>query len=99
MTRGQSAYLAHYKSSQLFAFHDPAEVAGGVDIQYDDRQIILLAKGKGGHVHDTESISDDFGKSDLINLDCIFIFLRIRSVDAIYARAFEDDFSIDFICT
>ncbi len=71
---------------------------GGIDIEYDNRQIVFLAKGEGRHVHDTKSIPDDFGKSDLVNFNRVFVLLRIRSIDTIDACAFEDDFSIDFIC-
>ena len=55
-----SHLLVFYEGADGFAFHDATEIAGCGDVKDDDGEIVFLAEGKGGHVHDGQAIADDF---------------------------------------
>ena len=44
-----------HDGAHFLSLHDAEEVAGLVDVEYDDGQLVLVAQGEGGHVHDLEA--------------------------------------------
>src|SRR3990172_3693854 len=49
-----------YQRSYRFALHDAFDVAGDVQVKYDDGKVVVHAQGDGGGVHDAEVFLEHF---------------------------------------
>src|SRR6202047_191259 len=82
--------------ADLFAEHNPADIAALVQVENDDGQIVVLAQGDGGRVHHVEALLQNIHVGKLRKLLGILHFHRVGVVDAVHFGGFEDGIGFDF---
>ncbi len=89
LVRDQCAYF--------LTLYNRLEIVFLIDIEYYNRQVILLTEGESGHIHDTQPQTDYLDKGKGVKLCCFRVFFRVGRVNTIDASSLEDHFGIDFI--
>ena len=83
--------LIVYQCTDFFSGNHFFQVAYCIHIEYYDRQIILLTHTSSCQVHHFQSSFQHFIVSDVVELGCRRIFLRVGSLDTVYASTFQHD--------
>ena len=86
--------LSVYKRADGLTLEHLVQVAGGIHVEDDDVEAVLLAEREGGHVHDLEVarvyLVEGYGVEFLGRR----VLLGVSRVDAVNARAFEQNVSM-----
>jgi len=80
-----------YACSDSLSGKYPAEIARGVHVEHDDFEPVLAAEREGREVHDLEPPGEHLLEGDLVELHGGGVLLRIGRVDAVHARALQQD--------
>lgn len=92
-----SSSLFFNKSVNRFVFYDIFEVVFGIDVEYDDWQVVFLVKGKGSYIYYIQFYVDYFGESEVVKFGGGGVFFWVGVIDIIYMCVFQNDVCIDFI--
>ena len=80
-----------YQCAYFLALHDTLEVARNVHVEDIDGKVVLHAHGRGGDVHDLQSLGNDLLVGDVVVLGGTGVLLGVSGIDAIYAGTLEHD--------
>lgn len=82
--------------AERLAFYDGANVASAFEVEDEDGDVVFLAHGQGGHIHDGEVFGDRLGESEFVKASGTGVLDGVCGVHAIDLGGFHEQFALEF---